>query len=188
MITRSGLGDMEKAQYTGYAATAATTGVAIAAPLIGGAAVAGPIGIAIGGAALLATMLFMRKNPMEKTESSKLADSIENEMKANLAMWQQVEKTDANKEIALSNFLYYWNIFESQVVQFGKAGQRGLEERSRGGKYDWWKYYYDPIEQTPTDTFGEANTLTQLTQAFDWTKLAIPGFLVLGAMMIGEKK
>lgn len=75
-------------------------------------------------------------------------------MKPNLAAWQSLapeDKTPQAQAFALEVFSQGWN----QIVQLcsnaqlGSAGTNCLRDRQRGGKWDWFGYYYDPIAKDP---------------------------------------
>ncbi len=75
-------------------------------------------------------------------------------MKPNLETWQALapeDKTPQAQAYALEVFTQGWN----QIVQLcsnpqlGSAGSNCLRDRQRGGKWDWWVYYYDPIAKDP---------------------------------------
>jgi hypothetical protein len=61
------------------------------------------------------------------------------------------DKTPQAQQYALAVFTQGWN----QIVQLcsnpqlGSAGSNCLRDRQRGGKWDWWGYYYDPIAKDP---------------------------------------
>lgn len=64
---------------------------------------------------------------------------------------------------ALANFDSIWNALVSQCGNpaLGSAGQRCISERQRGGKYDYFSYYRDPIANDTNvydDTVAAANT------------------------------
>lgn len=64
---------------------------------------------------------------------------------------------------ALANFDSIWNALVSQCGNpaLGTAGQRCISERQRGGKYDYFSYYRDPIANDTNvydDTAAAAST------------------------------
>jgi hypothetical protein len=72
----------------------------------------------------------------------------------NLAAWQALQpaqKFYTLQQTAMNTFTVAWN----QLLQLcnnaslGSAGTNCIADRQRGGKYDWWKLYYDPIANDP---------------------------------------
>ena len=75
-------------------------------------------------------------------------------MKPNLAAWQALPasgKYQTLQATALNTFTTAW----AQLLQLcdnpslGSAGINCIADRQRGGKWDWWAYYYDPIKNDP---------------------------------------
>jgi len=118
-----------------------------------GSALVPVIGAAIAGVTL-AVGLFLNRNA-EYFAQAKATTGIVNEaevyMKQNLAAWQSSDKTKADQQQAIDNFNTLW----SQVVQacsspqYGGPGQRCVSDRQRGGQWDWFSYYLDPIAGDP---------------------------------------
>ncbi len=86
-----------------------------------------------------------------KEYASAFVNQIEYDyMRPNLAKWQSLaadQKTVSAQHAALNVFLNAWNA----IVQYcsnpalTSGGIHCLADRERGGKYDWWVYFYDPI-------------------------------------------
>ena len=75
-------------------------------------------------------------------------------MKPNLAAWQSLspsQKTPNQQTYALQVFTLAWNQLMQlcENPQLGSAGTGCIADRQRGGKWDWWAYYYDPIAKDP---------------------------------------
>jgi hypothetical protein len=72
-------------------------------------------------------------------------------MQQNLDAWNASTKSYSTQTAAEANFDSLW----SQVLVFcgnpaeGSPGQRCISERQRGGKYDFFSYYRDPIANDP---------------------------------------
>lgn len=130
---------------------AATVGSA----LLSSARYAGPAApfLAIGGAIADIVSLF-GPNP-NNTITTGYVNQIEADvMKPNLLAWQALapeHKIYSMQQAALANFMAGWN----QVLQLcsnpalGSAGTNCIGDRQRGGKWDWWKFYYFPIKDDP---------------------------------------
>ncbi len=117
-----------------------------AAPFV---AIAGAL-MEIGGAI---TSLF-GPNPNNRVASGYVNQIEADIMKPNVAAWQALapeHKIASMQRAALANFMDGWN----QVLRLcdnpalGSAGVNCVGDRQRGGKWDWWSYYYDPIAKDP---------------------------------------
>jgi hypothetical protein len=135
-----------------------------AATLIGGQAaegfvMLGPLGAAVGAATGLIQSLFgaNRDAPLKKYTTN-IVKQVEPYMKQNLAAWQSSDKSCAEQQACISNFNTLWN----QVVNacnrpdLGGPGQACIDDRKRGGQWDWFSYYLDPIvnDACTSQTFG----------------------------------
>jgi hypothetical protein len=113
--------------------------------------------LAIAGAALdiagAITSLF-GPNP-NNTIASGYVNQIEADiMKPNLATWQALpasQKFYSIQQAALANFMTGWNqvLRLCQNPALGSAGVNCVGDRQRGGKWDWFAYYYTPIANDP---------------------------------------
>lgn len=122
--------------------------------------------------------LMNRQSGKQKVGATNIVNAVAAELQKNVDAFLAAEpKTPALKSLALSVFEGTWK----QMVQalsdpaLGKAGQRGLEERSRGGVYDFWEYYYDPIMDTPVEGFTYQTYLEQKMYGTDAQTLAQQG-------------
>ena len=123
------------------------------------------VGPAIAGVTLLVGMFTQRGK--QKTATTAIVNEAEPLLKQNLEAWNQSSKTLAEQKQALANFDAVWG----QVVNtcknpsYGEPGKWCINDRSRGGKWDWFSYYYDPIALDPnvqaasfsSQTFGGGN-------------------------------
>ncbi len=106
------------------------------------------------GAALANIVSLFGPNP-NNTLTTEWVNQMEADvMKPNLQAWQSLapeDKTPQAQQYALEVFSQGWN----QIVQLcsnaqlGSAGINCLKDRQRGGKWDWFGYYYDPIAKDP---------------------------------------
>lgn len=139
----------------------ASTAASIATPAIAsgtgltaavGASMAIPIiGAAIAGVTLGIGLFLNRKGPQQKVVSSKIVDQEEVFLKQNLAAWKASDKYYSEQQQCLANFNAIWNETKAKLndPSLGEPGQRGIKDRDRGGKWDWWGYYFDPIANDP---------------------------------------
>jgi hypothetical protein len=183
MIASNGLGDYSNVIIGTQAATAA--GSVGASALVATGAVGGPVGAAIaGGIALVATIIgTIFKPDTDKIYSTEIVNKVEPYMKQNLAAWQSLpsnEKTLANQQAALGNFNYLWQqVINGCTGNYGSAGVACVSDRQRGGKWDWFSYYYDPIANDPmviANTSSSGGIISSLGST---------GMLLLGAGLIG---
>lgn len=180
-----GLGDAEKVQYT-QAAGAVTTsavGAAATAGLIGASA-AGPIGLAIFGVVTGLSLLFGRKGPQQKIQSSNDVNQYEPYFQANLASFQagSISKTDA---LATFDALWAQLVKDLSNPALGEPGQRAIQERGPNGTpswgKNWFQLYRDPISNAPDATGG---LLPSSPGGIPITEWLIPAGLVFAAMVL----
>jgi len=137
-------------------AIAAAKGAALAVPVVG-AAVAG---------VLLAANLWLgsiAKKNAQKAATTQIVNEAEQYLKQNLAAYQSLSNpTESERATALSIFDTIWRegvVGPCGSGQFDAAGQRCVSDRDRGGKWDWFTYYRDPIanSQTVPDAVGTSD-------------------------------
>jgi hypothetical protein len=106
-------------------------------------------------------------NP-NNTYATEVVNQVEADvMQPNLAAWQSgptANKTLANQAAAEANFNSGWAYVLSACNNsaLGSAGINCIKDRQRGGKFDWFKLYYDPIA---TDPAPAANALASASAA-----------------------
>ena len=145
-----GLGD------TSQQSAAATVSSSLAQSAALATAVGGPLaGAIVGAAAGLAKIVSLFGPNPNNTITTEWVNQVEADvLKPNLAAWQALpadHKYYTLQQTALNTFTQAWN----QIVQLcsnpqlGSAGTNCLKDRQRGGKWDWFAYYYDPIAKDP---------------------------------------
>lgn len=193
MFARATLGNPATAvKVTGIVTTgAAAAGSAIAAHLIGAAA-AGPIGagIALLGAGIAALIANSGCGPT-CVLATRIVDQLEPQLRANRDTFLSGPRTLANQRAALANFDLAMQWLRSGeacgAAELGDAGRRCISDRDRGGKWDWYAYYRDPIEAATLD--AEPNSLSAATAEFltgaPNTNLLLlaAGLVLLGVML-----
>jgi hypothetical protein len=125
-------------------------------PLV--AAAGGPVGLAVAGASLLASFsgtLMQMLQPdavgISKLNATTCANYFESLLKENLKAYQAGVGTQANHFIshqtqALQNFEAIFQAMVQCCMQAGSVGgQRCVNDRIRGGQYDYYVKYKDPI-------------------------------------------
>lgn len=184
----SGLGDMPGNVIIGTVGASAGGMFASIAPLLG---IAGPWGLAIGGVVAGITSLlgaFGVGSGCGQTcvYASGVVDQLEPYLKQNVDNWKALapqDKTLVRQQQALQVFNFVW----SQVTQacsapsLGDAGKRCISDRQRGGKWDWFSYYYDPIAN---DTVADEGTVTGSLTAELAPVLGGNGLMYLGAGLV----
>lgn len=92
-----------------------------------------------------------KDNQRDKVATTNIVNEVEPYLQHNLEAYFEGNRSTADQQQALANFDGLW----SQVVQacnnpaFGDPGRRCISERQRGGKWDWFSYYRDPITNDP---------------------------------------
>jgi hypothetical protein len=109
------------------------------------------IGAAVAGVTIGLTLLFARKGPKQKVATTKIVDQVEPLLEENLQGYLNGPRTRAAQEQALQNFLAGWQfvVEHCDIPEMGEPGKRCVSERARGGKWDWFALYYDPIANDP---------------------------------------
>ncbi len=148
------LGNAQQVQYTQWAAQGAGAGVTAATTagwLTAGAATG--IGLAVAGVALALTALFSRKGPEQRRITTEIVNELEPLLKANLEGYRAGPRTRASQAAALANFDSAWAYLSSEQAcgnpAMGNPGRACIADRQRGGRWDWFAYYRDPIAQDP---------------------------------------
>ena len=153
----AGLGDASGAISQGVSVGAGVTSTALSTAAVQGAlgisaAAAGFATLGIGAAAAAVIMFLNRKGPKQKVASTSIVNEAEPILAQNRDIFLSGPKTDEAKEYALGVFNQVWaSVVASCGDQsLGNPGKACISDRQRGGKWDWFSYYYDPIANTPT--------------------------------------
>lgn len=107
--------------------------------------IVGPI---IAGVTIALSLLFARKGPKQKVATTQIVDAVEPELARNRdAYLATPNRNRAMQAQALANFEAGWAyvVEHCDTPVMGEPGQRCVSDRTRGGRWDWWSYYYDPI-------------------------------------------
>jgi hypothetical protein len=133
------------------------------------------------------------------TQATQIVNQIEPYLKQNVANYLAVgtPRPKSVQQSALNVFNGAWqNVLTScGNPSLGDAGTRCISDRNRGGKWDWFSYYYDPIANdanvfddslgtTMSSTVGNFATgiVSSLTSGSSWL---VPALLVgVGALFI----
>jgi hypothetical protein len=181
------LGNAQQAQIGIQAGGAAATAIGIAlhaswVPLVGPA---------VAGAAIALALIFNRRGPAQKVRSTQIVDDIEPVLKQNVAGYLAGPRTKASQAQALKTFDEAWAYVKAAcgVPELGDPGRACITDRDRGGPWDWFSYYRDPIaKDAPANgTTGLLAPLSALTEAaggaVPWMLLAAIALVILGLIL-----
>lgn len=107
------------------------------------------IGAAVAGVTIGLQLIFNRKGPKQKVASTKIVDELEPLLKNNVEAYMSGPRTRSSQAAALQNFddAWAWLISDqacgSQAL--GNPGKACIADRTRGGQWDWFVRYRDPI-------------------------------------------
>jgi hypothetical protein len=173
-IDTNGLGDAQTATQIIGQSTASTT-TALALPAVQSAlgisaAAAGFATLGIGAAAAAVIMWLNRRGPKQKVASTSIVNEAEPILQQNRDIFLAGPKTDEAKEYALGVFNQVWAsvVASCSDPSLGNPGKACISDRQRGGKWDWFSYYYDPIMSV--------STVPALSLATEDAKQTIAGF------------
>jgi len=111
------------------------------------------IGPAVAGVTLGLGLLFSRKRPRQKVAATHIVDDLEPHLKANLKGYLEGPRTKTAQRQAIANFDAAWAYLTSQQgcgnPQLGPPGEWCIRDRARGGQWDWFAMYRDPIADDP---------------------------------------
>ena len=180
---------MSTQQNIGIAASTASTALSTPAIAAGlglsastAAWIAGPI---IGGIAMATIMYMNRKGPKQKVATTAIVNDIEPILAQNRDAFLNGDRSAEHKEFALKVFEQNWNtvLANCNDSSMGKPGQACIKDRQRGGQWDWFKLYYDPIVQTevieqqsilnPSNLFGSSGGINP------WVAIGLIGIAYL---------
>jgi hypothetical protein len=122
-------------------------------------AIAAPF-VAVAGALANIVSLF-GPNP-NNTYATEVVNQVEADvLQPNLSAWQALataDKTLVNQAAAVAVFNGGWGYVLSACNNpaLGSAGINCLKDRQRGGKFDWFKLYLDPIQTDPAPAANAA--------------------------------
>lgn len=163
-----------------------SVGVAVGASVAGYAPFAGPaaplvaaVGGIIAAASAIAGALHIGEGCGPTcVQATQIVNQAEPVLKQNVAMFQA---GTIDKQTALNNFNQVWMAVQQSCGAVpGAAGINCVGDRQRGGKWDWFSYYYDPIANAP-DTVTTYNPIMQVAQT---NVSGFPLWMVGGAVLL----
>ena len=111
--------------------------------------VVGPI---IVGVTMALQMLLSRKGPKQKVATTEIVNAVEPELKRNMEAYLALPvRYKAAQALALANFDagWAWVASHCNIPEMGNPGIECTKDRQRGGQWDWFSYYRDPIADDP---------------------------------------
>jgi hypothetical protein len=112
-----------------------------------------------------------------KETASMIVNSVEPYLKTNVDEYLASDRTSVDQRAALEFFDRTWSWTDAQLrnPQLGIGGVRGINDRQRGGQWDWFAMYRDPIANDPT-----AQQSNPISEAIAEVKNA-PPYVLYGA-------
>lgn len=194
-MIRTGLGVLPPTSSLISSGLVTGTGIAASAGLltaIGLSAQAVPIvGNIVGGIALAIGALGIGNGcGASCTASTAVVNQIEPYMQQNIAAAQQQASANGgcltSAEIATltDNFNQLWNYVVQNCQKVGGAGgSQCVADRQRGGKWDWFNYYLDPINSYPVCS-ASAGFVSSIGLG-SMSPLVIGGIALIGLLIFG---
>lgn len=110
------------------------------------------IGAAVAGVVLALTLLFNRKGPKQKVATTEIVNKVAPLLQQNLEGYMAGPRTASSQAQALENFKAGWQyvVDNCNVPVMGNPGQECVKDRQRGGEWDWFSFYHDPIANDPS--------------------------------------
>lgn len=111
------------------------------------------VGPAVAGVTFALSLWMSRKGPAQKVASTHIVDELEPQLQRNLEAYKAGPRTRASQYVALATFDQAFAYLRSAQAcgnpELGDPGRRCISERDRGGRFDWYAAYRDPIESDP---------------------------------------
>ncbi len=190
MTTALQLGSAQQAQQAVSIGGSAVTSVL---PIVTHVAWAVPVvGAAIAGVAIALSLIFNGKGPQQKTAATKIwEEQVLPLLKQNLANFQSAPQTAVNQQAALKNFDDAWAWLKSEQgcgnPELGDPGRRCVSERDRGGIYDCFTAFRDPIAAAAVSSDPVENFIQTVAPGLSMTTgstMLLGAALLLGGLWI----
>lgn len=107
------------------------------------------IGAVVVGVTMVIMLIMSRKGPKQKVATTEIVNKIEPLLAENRDGYLSGPRTVSSQAQALENFKAGWQYILDNcgAPVMGTPGKNCISERSPGGQWDWWAYYYDPIAE-----------------------------------------
>jgi hypothetical protein len=157
----------------GLGATQQQDAATVGSALLSTAAYTGPAAPFVAAAGAIADIVSLFGPNPNNTYATEVVNQVEADvMKPNLAGWEALapaDKTDINQQAAEANFTSGWDYVLQACGQpaLGSSGTNCIADRQRGGKFDWWAAYYDPIADDPQVAINNDGTTADPLSSLD---------------------
>lgn len=130
-----------------------------------------------------------------KEATTQIVNTYEPYLQQNLDAWASSGKTISEQAYALQNFDDVWNQVKAECGQgYGDPGRWCVDDRKRGGKFDWFRRYRDPIENDSevrpdptTEELVQANISEYLGEKASLVPFVGIGLIILGLVFAGKR-
>lgn len=149
------------------------------------------IPLAVAGGQTALSLFLGRKSGAQKRSATAIVDEAERLLRENLDFYLASDRSALQQAAAIDYFNQVWGGVVAQCGSpaLGSAGERCINERKRGGVWDWFERYFDPIAQdeaAAASTAGAAAAFGFLPAAsdmgMDWLPLGIAAGLAFLAV------
>ena len=187
MILAAQLGDARQAQQV-ISAGGAAAGALL--PTVTSAAWAIPV-VGAGVAAAIIAIGVLSRRGKQRVAATELVNQLEPILKQNLTGFLEGPRTPESQAAALQVFDDAMNWLQSANAcgssDLGGAGEACISDRQRGGKWDWFAYYRDPIERA--EVVATTDPLAVMSSTIGLDLATIAGLaLIAGALLVGGMK
>lgn len=127
-------------------------------------------------------LLLGRRRGAQKIAATRIVEQLEPLLKQNVEAYLSGPRTQSAQAAALANFDQAWAWLTSPEgcgnPELGKPGIACIDDRKRGGKFDWFAAYRDPIAN---DTPAPDPTPLEQLESTGWV---LPALLILGGLLL----
>ncbi len=145
------------------------------------------VGVAVAGITLALSFIFSRRGPQQKIASTRIVDALEPQLRANVDAYTSGPRTKHSQAQALANFDNAWAFLASANAcgspELGNPGRNCISDRARGGRWDWFALYRDPIAADTPRPVAQS-VLEPVGANFDTKTLLIAAALVALAVAL----
>lgn len=106
-------------------------------------------GVSLAATAITAWLGSIQLSHQQDTATTQIVNGLEPKLRANVAAYLAGNRSQCSQQVALAAFdsAFNWLISSAGCGNgaYGSAGNRCITDRDRGGQFDWYSYYRDPI-------------------------------------------
>lgn len=156
----------------------------------------GPVGAIVGAAIFGLSALFggifgTSKIGKEKIAGTNVVNNMQQYLQANLDAWNRSGKSVEEQKAAVNGFYEIWNTLVSQCQQVSPDRPQCYTDRQRGGKYDAFVNYLDPIVNDPNvkkDLVTNVASSLGLPSGINWNLWIPVGLIGIGLLLPGDRR